>query len=182
MAYVLGSENIFPPLPTQAQLIAEAIVKVDKITSEKILDGFDYAVNGEVYHFSYDMADQQNFAEKNAAAVLDVSMSGMDEAAKAEILKKLMEAMGGGSSGATAVAWPCTWQGWKDGVSHSLQFTSIEYIALGIAAGTHKTNCLGEGWKIKEDIRATQTEAELKAVLKQYDIEEQYRLACEASQ
>ena len=36
---------------------------IDEATSAAILAGFDYEVNGETLHFSYDSFDQQNFAD-----------------------------------------------------------------------------------------------------------------------
>lgn len=39
------------------------IEQIDQETSNKILAGFDYNIDGMAYHFSYDSFDQQNFVD-----------------------------------------------------------------------------------------------------------------------
>ena len=41
----------------------DAIEKIDNDTSQKILSGFSYEIDSEIFHFSYDMYDQQNFSD-----------------------------------------------------------------------------------------------------------------------
>lgn len=48
----------------------EARARIDAETSAAILAGFDYEVGGEIYHFSYDAFDQQNFADTANACLL----------------------------------------------------------------------------------------------------------------
>ncbi len=49
--------------------------RIDAETSAAIASGFDYAVGGVTYHFSYDTFDQQNFAD--TANVCLMKQSGM---------------------------------------------------------------------------------------------------------
>ena len=60
---------------TAAKRHSEAI---DEQTSRSILDGFDYTVNGEELHFSYDAFDQQNFADTaNACLMAQAGVEGL---------------------------------------------------------------------------------------------------------
>ena len=67
-------EEIPDPEPTpeeKAQQELEAkIADIDHKTSALIRDGFDYEIEGETLHFSYDMFDQQNFADTANACLL----------------------------------------------------------------------------------------------------------------
>ena len=61
-----------PPLE---ELKAAKKAWIDAETSAAIASGFDYAVGGVTYHFSYDTFDQQNFAD--TANVCLMKQSGM---------------------------------------------------------------------------------------------------------
>lgn len=50
-------------LLTLEEAKAAKIQQIDAETSAAILAGFDYEVNGALYHFSYDVFDQQNFSD-----------------------------------------------------------------------------------------------------------------------
>lgn len=58
------------PAPTLDAVKAQAAAKIDAETSAAILAGFDYEVDGETLHFSYDAFDQQNFADTVSVAML----------------------------------------------------------------------------------------------------------------
>lgn len=49
---------------------AAKIAQIDMETSAAILAGFDYAINDETFHFSYDSFDQQNFADTASACLM----------------------------------------------------------------------------------------------------------------
>ena len=61
--------------PTLEELKAAKKARIDAETSAAIASGFDYAVGGVTYHFSYDTFDQQNFAD--TANVCLMKQSGM---------------------------------------------------------------------------------------------------------
>lgn len=52
----------------------EKIARIDAETSAAILAGFEYAVDGTNYHFSYDTLDQQNFVD--AACMCQLALAG----------------------------------------------------------------------------------------------------------
>ena len=61
------------PLPVPPSLAEEktnALGRIDNATSAEILAGFDYEVDGETLHFSYDQFDQQNFADTANACLI----------------------------------------------------------------------------------------------------------------
>lgn len=54
--------------------------RIDAETSAAIASGFDYAVDGVTYHFSYDAFDQQNFADTaNVCIMKQAGMSGLPD-------------------------------------------------------------------------------------------------------
>ena len=53
-----------------------ALSRIDSATSAAILAGFEYEIEGEVLHFSYDSFDQQNFAD--SANVATLTLSGVE--------------------------------------------------------------------------------------------------------
>ena len=64
-----------PYVPTLEELKTAKKARIDAETSAAIAAGFDYAVDGVTYHFSYDSFDQQNFAD--TANVCLMKQSGM---------------------------------------------------------------------------------------------------------
>lgn len=64
-----------PYVPTLEELKIAKKARTDAETSAAIASGFDYAVGGVTYHFSYDAFDQQNFAD--TANVCLMKQSGM---------------------------------------------------------------------------------------------------------
>lgn len=69
-----------PPVPTLDELKAAKATQIDAETSAAIASGFDYAVGGVTYHFSYDTFDQQNFADTaNVCLMKQSGMPGLPE-------------------------------------------------------------------------------------------------------
>ena len=64
-----------PYVPTLEELKTAKKARIAAETSAAIASGFDYAVGGVTYHFSYDTFDQQNFAD--TANVCLMKQSGM---------------------------------------------------------------------------------------------------------
>lgn len=62
------------------ELKEEKKARIDAETSAAILAGFDYAVDGVTYHFSYDAFDQQNFADTaNVCIMKQAGMPGLTD-------------------------------------------------------------------------------------------------------
>ena len=72
---VTEEQPYVPPVPTLEELKAAKKARIDAETSAAILAGFDYAVDGVNYHFSYALDDQQNFSD--TANVCLMKQSGM---------------------------------------------------------------------------------------------------------
>ena len=72
---VVVEQPYVPPVPTLEELKAAKKARIDAETSAAILAGFDYAVDGVNYHFSYALDDQQNFSA--TANVCLMKQSGM---------------------------------------------------------------------------------------------------------
>ena len=72
---VVVEQPYVPPVPTLEELTAAKKARIDAETSAAILAGFDYAVDGVNYHFSYALDDQQNFSD--TANVCLMKQSGM---------------------------------------------------------------------------------------------------------
>lgn len=58
------------PEPTFDEVKATALSHIDAATSSAILAGFEYTIDNEKLHFSYDSFDQQNFADTANGALL----------------------------------------------------------------------------------------------------------------
>lgn len=95
---------------------------IDSETSARILAGFDYEVNGESLHFSYDAFDQQNFADTGTACIMQ-------------------------KTGAEGLPQTVTWNAYKsNGELVRLELSADEFLAL-YAGGAlaHKARCMAEG-------------------------------------
>lgn len=71
-----------PPKPvlTLEEARAATIMKIDAETSASILAGFDYKIDGQTLHFSYDTTDQQNFADTaNIFTLIHLGITGAPE-------------------------------------------------------------------------------------------------------
>lgn len=68
------------PAPTLEEAKVAKLAEIDSQTSAAILAGFDYSVDGENLHFSYDSFDQQNFADTaNACLLAQSGVAGLPE-------------------------------------------------------------------------------------------------------
>lgn len=100
--------------------------RIDAETSAAILCGFDYAVDGETLHFSYDAFDQQNFADTANACLL-------------------------AKSGAQGLPESVTWNAYRaSGELVQLSLSADEFLAL-YAGGAlaHKAACMAHGGERK---------------------------------
>ena len=59
-----------PYVPTLEELKIAKKARIDAETSAAIASGFDYAVGGVTYHFSYALDDQQNFSDTANVCIL----------------------------------------------------------------------------------------------------------------
>ena len=126
-------EDIPDPEPTpeekaQAELEAK-IADIDRKTSALIRDGFDYEIDGETYHFSYDMFDQQNFADTANACLL-------------------------AKSGVPGLPTSVTWNAYReDGSLVRLTLDADQFLALYTAGAlAHKSACMEQGGQEKAAI------------------------------
>lgn len=123
-------EEIPDPEPTpeeKAQQELEAkIADIDHKTSALIRDGFDYEIEGETLHFSYDVFDQQNFADTANACLL-------------------------AKSGVPGLPQSVTWNAYKaDGSLVRLELDADQFLALYTAGAlAHKASCMEAGGKEK---------------------------------
>ena len=67
-------ENPEYPNNTLDELKQNKIIQIYKETSDSIFAGFNYKINNQEYHFSYDALDQQNFAD--TANMCQLAISG----------------------------------------------------------------------------------------------------------
>ena len=101
-------------------------LELDHKTSALIRDGFDYEIEGETLHFSYDMFDQQNFADTANACLL-------------------------AKSGVPGLPQSVTWNAYKaDGSLVRLELDADQFLALYTAGAlAHKASCMEAGGKEK---------------------------------
>lgn len=77
---VTEEQPYIPPVPTLDEAKATKKVQIDAETSATILAGFNYAVDGVTYHFSYALDDQQNFSDTaNVCLMKQAGMSGLPD-------------------------------------------------------------------------------------------------------
>lgn len=75
---VTEEQPYVPPMPTFEEVKATKKAQIDAETSAAILAGFDYAVDGVTYHFSYALDDQQNFSDTaNVCLMKQAGMPGL---------------------------------------------------------------------------------------------------------
>ena len=139
-----------PPAPTLAEVRSAKIAAIDAETSAAITGGFDFPVNGEILHFSYDSNDQQNFADAANAAIL-------------------------GQMGVPGVPQSVTWNGWKvekdaegNALSRSLarlDLTFQDFLGLYMAGAlAHKAACMERGGLRKAAVDAAQSIEEVEGI------------------
>lgn len=184
MAFVLDiGKDVYPPIPTTAQRAEEYVGMVDIITTSTILSGFDYTVGDTIYHFSYGAEDQTNFAQANTSAALSLQLGAMTE----DMLKAQFGTKADGSLNTDALpvplpaVWRMEWVGHVGDRSVTFSFNPMEYLALAGAAGAHNSGTLAEGRVLKAKLRAASSDAELDQIVKDNNIQAQYRVAVESS-
>lgn len=122
------------------ELKEEKKARIDAETSAAILAGFDYAVDGVTYHFSYDAFDQQNFADTaNVCLMKQSGMPGLPD----------------------SVTWNAYTPG---GELERLTFDASGFLAL-YAGGAmrHKTRTMQRGGERKAVVEAATTPEEVEA-------------------
>lgn len=128
--------------PTLDELKTAKKAQIDAETSAAIAAGFDYAVDGVTYHFSYDSFDQQNFAD--TANVCLMKQSGM---------RGLPDSV--------------TWNAYTvpGGELERLTFDASGFLAL-YAGGAmkHKNEAMQRGGERKAEVEAATTAEEVEAV------------------
>lgn len=109
-------------LLTPEELLESRREAIDAETSEAILSGFDYEINGQSLHFSYDSFDQQNFSDTANACMMK-------------------------QTGAEGLPDSVTWNGYaSDGALVRLTLTAPEFLALYVGGAlAHKAACMEAG-------------------------------------
>ena len=126
--------------PSLDELKAAKKAQIDAETSAAILAGFDYAVNGVTYHFSYDAFDQQNFSDTaNVCLMRQAGMPGLPD----------------------SVTWNAYTPG---GELERLTFDASGFLAL-YAGGAmkHKNETMQRGGERKAAVEAATTAEEVEA-------------------
>lgn len=136
--------------PTLADFKSAKIDEINNETSAAILYGFDYTVNEQVLHISYDRDDQQNFSDM--AETVGLVKLGIPVP-----LDSIIE-----------------WNGWKiikgsGGVVVSKQLVKIplthdEFLQLFLTALAFKNEQMAKGTKRKEAVNNAKTVEELKDI------------------
>lgn len=126
------------------------LAQIDAETSAVIFAGFDYEVDGETLHFSYDADDQRNFADSaNAATLAKLEVPGLPESVK--------------------------WNGWRvtrDAEGNVTSRTLVQiilspdsFLTLYTAGAlAHKASCMERGGRRKAALEQAQTLEEIEAV------------------
>ena len=129
-----------PYVPTLEELKIAKKARIDAETSAAIASGFDYAVGGVTYHFSYDTFDQQNFADTaNVCIMKQAGMPGLPD----------------------SVMWNAYTPG---GELERLTFDASGFLAL-YAGGAmkHKNETMQRGGERKAAVEAATTPEEVEA-------------------
>ena len=126
--------------PTLEELKTAKKAQIDAETSAAILAGFNYAVNGVTYHFSYALDDQQNFSDTaNVCLMKQAGMPGLPDSV--------------------------TWNAYTpDGDMVRLTFDASGFLAL-YAGGAmkHKNETMQRGGERKAAVEAATTAEEVEA-------------------
>lgn len=148
--YMAKFPPVAPERPTLEEAKVENLRKVIEETEGAILAGFDYIVDGQILHFSYQYNDQQNFSDTANMATF-------------------------GKMGVPGVPETVTWNGWlieKDTegkeVDRSLVLVTLsndEFLALYMqGALAHKAKQMTIGSERKGKVEAATTIEELEAI------------------
>lgn len=129
------------PKKSLEELKADKVSQIDAETSAAILAGFDYAINGTSYHFSYDSFDQQNFSD--TANMCQLALAGTPGLP-------------------TSVVWNSYL---PDGTLVQQTFDAQSFLALYTAgAMQHKATQMTIGGQRKAKVWAVQTKEEIEAI------------------
>ena len=144
-AYIIKENNKFIikaiPEPSLEELKEQKIKQINQETSNVILAGFDYAINGTSYHFSYDSFDQQNFSD--TANMCQLALAGTPGLP-------------------TSVVWNSYLE---DGTLVQQTFDAQSFLALYTAgAMQHKATQMTIGGQRKAKVWAAQTKEEIEAI------------------
>ena len=120
--------------PTIASIASAKIAEIDDMTASAIQSGFDYLVDGSVYHFSYDLIDQQNFADAgNVANLIKVGIPNLPQEREWNAYKN--------------------WTPENGGELVELTFDVDAFIALYTGGALyHKATCMTEGAERKKAV------------------------------
>lgn len=131
-------ENPEYPNNTLDELKQNKIIQIDKETSNSILAGFNYIINEQEYHFSYDSFDQQNFAD--TANMCQLALSGTE-----------------------GLPTSVTWNSYlEDGTLVQQEFDAQSFLKLYTAgAMVHKATQMEIGGQRKAKVVEAQSEEEL---------------------
>ena len=126
--------------PTLEELKTAKKAQIDAETSAAIASGFDYAVGGVTYHFSYALDDQQNFSDTaNVCIMKQAGMPGLPDSV--------------------------TWNAYTpDGDMVRLTFDAPGFLALYTdGAMKHKNGTMQRGGERKAAVEAATTPEEVEA-------------------
>lgn len=127
--------------PSLEELKEQKIKQIDKETSNVILAGFDYTINGTSYHFSYDSFDQQNFSD--TANMCQLALAGTEGLPSSVVWNSYLE----------------------DGTLVQQTFDAQSFLALYTAgAMQHKATQMTIGGQRKAKVWAAQTKEEIEAI------------------
>lgn len=121
------TREVAEAMPDPRTVRESSIRQIDEETSQKILAGFDYEIDGCILHFSYDTFDQQNFADTaNACLLIQAGVEGLPQS-----------------------VW---WNAYKaDGSLVRVELTAPQFLELYTkGALAHKQACMMEGSAKKE--------------------------------
>lgn len=134
-----------PPAPTLEEAKAAKLAEIESRTSATILAGFDFTLNGESLHFSYERDDQQNFADSANVAML--TQSGAD-------------------GFPTTVTWNAyrNWSLETGGELVRLTLTAAQFLELYTAGAlAHKAATMEVGWLRKAVVAAATSVEDVEA-------------------
>lgn len=131
-------ENPEYPSSTLDELKQNKITQIYKETSDSIFAGFNYKINDQEYHFSYDALDQQNFAD--TANMCQLALSGIE-----------------------GLPTSVTWNSYlEDGTLVQQEFDAQAFLKLYTSgAMVHKATQMAIGGQRKAAVQTAQSEEEL---------------------
>ena len=142
-----------PYIPTLSELRTDALSRINSVTSTAILSGFDYKINDEILHFSYNHEDQLNFSD---------TFNGI-------AMKKLMRV--------EDLPETIDWNGWRNPTESSkgelvvLTLTPEDFLTLYTkGAFVHKQTHLEIGKQRKKLINDATSIEEINSLLKEWNI------------